>query len=388
MSHLGREKVLQALKLLAPDNLWIFLTREGSDPATRLIFDAGVSGNAAFMLMPDQGALALVANYDQGHVERLGIFDDIRAYDRSFTDMLAAWLNELAPRHVLLNYSETDHLCDGLTHGQYLRFTKLLHSTLPDTDIASSETILARVRARKTPEELGRITEAVGGSITLYDQLLPRLRVGQSEREIQCLMLELAQDLGYGVHLGDYGGPLVCINRVGLAHRAPGNDCVEEGDLLILDHGLECRGYYSDLARTIYFRRANESEAPAEEMHAFQSAYDAITAAFEQLQPGKEGWEIDWAARECHLQNGYPEISHATGHQIGRHVHDGGAILGPRWERYGQAPYIQLEVGNVFTLEPTILQSPRPSMLVEENVVLTEEGATWLSQRQTHLWVV
>jgi len=44
-------------------------------------------------------------------------------------------------------------------------------------------------------------------------------------------------------------------------------------------------------------------------------------------------------------------------------------------------------VGHVFTIEPTILMSPRPSMLVEENVLVTEDGASWLSERQHQLWV-
>jgi Xaa-Pro aminopeptidase len=43
--------------------------------------------------------------------------------------------------------------------------------------------------------------------------------------------------------------------------------------------------------------------------------------------------------------------------------------------------------GQVFTIEPTILMSPEPSMLVEENVVVTAGGAEWLSRRQTELWI-
>ena len=121
---------------------------------------------------------------------------------------------------------------------------------------------------------------------------------------------------------------------------------------------------------------------------AFHSAHEAITAAFEAVKPGLEGWRVDERARAVHLGNGFPEISHATGHQIGRHVHDGGTLLGPRWERYGAAPFGRLEPGNVFTLEPTILQSQGPSMLVEENIVVTETGARWLSERQDELWVV
>lgn len=251
-----------------------------------------------------------------------------------------------------------------------------------------SAPLLASVRGVKTPEEVRRLRLAIEASCTLYDKLLPQLQVGQSERQMQALMLALAADMGVDMERGDYGGALVCINRVGLAHRAPGDDRVQAGDLVIFDHGLRVEGYCSDIARTIYFCREDESGAPTAEKRAFQSAYDAISHAFNAIKPGVQGWQVDQVAREHHVANGYPEISHATGHQIGRHIHDGGTILGPRWERYGDAPQGVLEPGNVFTIEPTILQSPEPSMLVEENVLVTETGAEWLSRRQTHLWTV
>lgn len=388
MSDLGREKSRQALALLGAGTLWLTLTREGSDPATGLLFDTGVSGNAAMMLHPEAGVVALVANYDEGHVERLGVFDEIRAYERSFADALTTWLRELAPHTILLNYSESDHLSDGLTHGQYLKVAALAATAAPHAGLRTSEPLLARVRGVKTPAELERLEHAIRGSGELYARLRPRLRVGMSEREVQALMLAIAADLGLEPYTGGHDGPLVCINRVGLAHRAPGDDRIEPGDLLILDHGLAYRGYYSDLARTLYFLAPGETAAPPEVTAAFRSAYEAISAAFEALAPGREGWEVDAAAREVHLANGFPEISHATGHQIGRHVHDGGTLLGPRWERYGSAPLGKIEAGNVFTIEPTILRSPAPSMLVEENVVVTEAGARWLSERQEELWLV
>lgn len=387
MSQLGVEKSGQALAQVPDGSVWAFVTREGSDPAGKLVFDAAVSGEAAFLLAPGRGVLALVANYDAGHVERLGVFDEIRAYDRSFATGFQAWLRELAPATVWLNFAESDVLCDGLRHGQFLRLQRLLAEALPGTTLASSEPMLQDVRAVKTAEELARLKVAIQGSVELYARTTPRLRIGMSEREVQAMMIDLAAEMGFGVHLGDYGGPLVCINRVGLAHRSPGDDVLEAGDLLILDHALEHRGYHSDLARTIYVPRAGEREAPAAERGAFASAFEAIGAAFAVLRPGVLGHEVDAAARAVHLRHGYPEISHATGHQIGRHVHDGGTILGPTWERYGRAPSGRLRAGQVFTIEPTILMSPAPSMLVEENVVVTEDGAAWLSERQTYLWL-
>ena len=387
MSELGVEKSRQALALVPEGEVWAFVSREGSDPSGKLVFDAAVSGEAAFLLAPGRGVLALVANYDEGHVARLGVFDEIRAYDRSFGAGLQAWMRELGPRRVHLNYSEGDVLCDGLRHGQFLRIQRLLADALPGVDLSSSEPLLREVRGVKTSEELARLRVAIEGSGRLYARIRSELRVGMSEREIQDRMKQIAAELGFGVHLGDYGGPLVCINRIGLAHRAPGDDRLEPGDLLILDHALEHLGYHSDLARTIYLPREGETAPPEAERAAFASAKEAIEAAFAALRPGALGHEVDAAARAVHLRNGYPEISHATGHQIGRHVHDGGTILGPTWERYGHAPHGEIRVGAVFTIEPTILMSPEPSMLVEENVVVTQDGAAWLSERQAELWV-
>ncbi len=88
------------------------------------------------------------------------------------------------------------------------------------------------------------------------------------------------------------------------------------------------------------------------------------------------------------MTNGYPEITHATGHQIGRAVHDGGALLGPRWKRYGGAPYESLEKGMVFTIEPTLFLDDGVHFIVEENIVVTESGMEYLTQRQNELILI
>lgn len=389
MSGLGREKAEQALGVLGPEQVWLFVTQEGSDPATRLVFDAGVSGLAAFVLAPGHGTLALVANYDAGHVERLGVFDEVRSYERSFTEALHDWLQELAPGEVLLNFSESDHLCDGLSHGQFLVVERVIGAALGGgVPIRSSAQVLGRVRGVKTAEELRRLRGAIDGSVELYRRLRTRLAVGQSERQIQAIMHAIADDLGLAMYLGDYGGPLVLIARAGIAHRAPGDDELRPGDTLILDHGLCYEGYFSDVARTFYVRGDGEDGPPEPQRRVFDAVYQAITAGFETLKPGRLGWEVDAAARDTLVGLGYPEISHATGHQVGRAVHDGGTTLAPRWERYGQSAYLPIEAGQVFTLEPTVLQAPAPSALVEENVVVTAEGAEWLTERQDELWVV
>ncbi len=385
---LAQQKIAQAVGTLGPDELWLFLTQEGSDPNVNLVFGTALSGRAALMLHPQRGALGLCANYDRGHLEHQGQFAELRDYTTSFADAFCAWIAELAPRTIRLNFSEHDALADGLSYGQYLSIERLVHQALPDAQLQSSQDLLRIVRGVKTAEELRRLQRAIDLTLELYDRLRPTLQVGQTEREIQARMNALAAELGAAPYLGGHGGPLVCINRVGLAHRAPTDEALRPGDLLILDTGLAVEGYYSDIARTLYVRREGEDQAPEEIRGVFHAIYTAIDAAFAVLTPGATGVEVDAAARSALRQAGQPELSHATGHQIGQRVHDGGTLLGPDWERYNAASQGQVQEGEVYTLEPTVVQSPRPSMIVEENVVVTQGGARYLSRRQDELWLI
>jgi len=131
-----------------------------------------------------------------------------------------------------------------------------------------------------------------------------------------------------------------------------------------------------------------ENEAPIEIRKTFEAAYGAISKAKDALKPGVCGYEVDGVAREYLLSKGMPEITHATGHQIGRECHDGGTLLGPRWDRYGNAPYEKVEENMVFTLEPTILPDQKPFILMEENLVVTGSGAEYLSRRQEELILI
>ncbi|MDH4032775.1 MAG: aminopeptidase P family protein, partial [candidate division Zixibacteria bacterium] len=76
------------------------------------------------------------------------------------------------------------------------------------------------------------------------------------------------------------------------------------------------------------------------------------------------------------------------GHQLGRAVHDGGAIIGPKWERYGKTAEMKLEAGNVFTLELEINLPGIGCVGLEEDVLIVDGGARFLCPRQLELIVV
>ena len=112
----------------------------------------------------------------------------------------------------------------------------------------------------------------------------------------------------------------------------------------------------------------------------------ASEAAAAALRPGIEGWRVDEAARTVLTGAGFPEYQHATGHHVGRSAHDGGGVLGPRWDRYGRTPFYKVEPGNVMTLELGIDNvDGRGYLGLEEMVLVTDDGFEWLSKPQTTL---
>jgi Xaa-Pro aminopeptidase len=100
------------------------------------------------------------------------------------------------------------------------------------------------------------------------------------------------------------------------------------------------------------------------------------------------GWQVDAAARTYLVNAGYPEYQHGLGHHVGRAVHDGATMLGPRWDRYGQTPYGIVEAGNVFTLELGTAVPGRGYIGLEEDVLVTPTGIEWLSTPQRELWLI
>jgi Xaa-Pro aminopeptidase len=119
---------------------------------------------------------------------------------------------------------------------------------------------------------------------------------------------------------------------------------------------------------------------PEPVLRAHQTLVESIDLTAKALRPGVVGWEVDQMARDHLTSRGFPEYAHALGHHLGRAVHDGGGVLGPRWERYGKAPYETVKEGNVYTLEPSIHLPEHGLVSLEEDVVVGAGGAVFLSR--------
>jgi Xaa-Pro aminopeptidase len=389
-----REKADQAQALLRETDLdcWLTFARETGihpDPGVELVVGADVVRNSAFLFGINGERIAITANFDTANVRATGVFHDVVGYDEDVRPDLLAALKRLNPSRIGLNYSTDDVTADGLTHGQWLLLQELLRDTPYLSRLTSAAPLLSRLRGRKTPTEVDRIRRAILTTEVIVERVTHHIRPGASERHLADLIHEEFRHASVAPAWGLDACPIVnCGPESESGHVRPRDDLrLEAGHLVHIDLGVRHDGYCSDLQRMWYVLRPGETEPPEGIRRAFTTVVHAIEAAAAVLRPGARGHEVDAAARRVIVESGYPEFKHGVGHGLGRAVHDGGTLLGPRWPCYGRNVEGVVEAGNVFTLEPSV-RTEAGCVGVEEDVLVTEHGCEFLSSFQRVLKLV
>ena len=384
-----QEKSNQAIGILKETNidLWLTFVRETSgvrDPVLDfLIGPSDLTWQSALMFTKSGERIAIVGRYEADAVERLGIFDAVVGYDEGIRELLLETLQRIKPDKVAVNTSHDNVQADGLTHAMYEMLVGYLNSTPYADRLVSAEPVINALRGRKTQTEVERIRKAVEITDKIYRKTFDFIRVGMTEKEIAAYMHAQMVEAGVGFAWPRESNPAVNSGPESpVGHSGPTDILVQPGHILHFDFGVKYEEYCSDIQRVAYMPREGETIAPSEVQDGFKTVRQAIEAARAAMRPGVQGVEIDSIARQIVTGAGYPEYKHALGHQLGRVAHDGGALLGPLWEKYGDSPKLHLEVGQVFTIEPGLAVPGYGHIGLEEDVVMTENGTEYLGTVQ------
>ena len=387
--NLQKLKISQTKELLKElgIDVWVVFVRETpmmADPVLALVVGHEVTWQSFFIYTSDGQSLALVGNFDKDNFIRSGCFDKVLTYTQSVKEQFVDLITEIDPQKIALNYSTSDSASDGLTHGMFMLISEYLEGTPYHNRIISAEEIVSKLRSRKLPEEINLLRKAAEIASEVWEEASGEIKIGMTEKEVAAIIDSKIKERGCTnsfdtlVNAGDKTEP---------GHGLPTAAKIDKGDLVHIDFGVLYQGFCSDIQRLLYFNRPNENSPPAELLDAFNTVRDIITETGKECRPGKKGYEIDQIARKILTDHGYPEYQHALGHQLGRSVHDGGAILGPEWARYGITPAMPLEENNVFTLELEIMLPGIGCVGLEEDMCITKEGAEFLCNRQKELVV-
>jgi len=389
-----KEKIKQAVSILKEQDIdmWITFVRESSvlrDPVMEMMVGGNSTWQAAFIINKDGDTTAIVGSMEEENFVKAGLYKNVIGYLKSIKEPLVEYITSKDPKKIAINYSKNSVLADGLSYGLY----QVLLDHLADTDyknrLVSSEQIISSLRGRKSAAELALMKEAVKETLKIFDEVTGFIKPGMSEIDIANFVKNIAVERGYELAWEETHCPAVFAGPDPAGpHSGPTDKKIEKGTMVNMDFGIKYKGYCADLQRTWYILKDDEDTPPEPVQRGFDVIRDSIQMVADRIKPGVTGTEMDDIARNYITENGYDEYPHGLGHQVGKTVHDGVAGLFPRWERYGNAPFMKLEEGQVFTIETRLPVKGFGVSTLEEEVYITKDGCQFISEPQKELILI
>jgi Xaa-Pro aminopeptidase len=245
-------------------------------------------------------------------------------------------------------------------------------SGLTRAKVVTTSDLVERLRTVKSPEEVDAVRAAAHLAQDALSEVLPSVRVGQSEQDIAAALESALRRRGSQWH--PFPTIVASGPRSALPHARTSDRRLAAGDWLLLDFGAQVDGYCADLTRTVVVgARADERQRAIYEL--VRSAQDRALGG---VRAGMTGREADALAREVIAGRGFGEsFGHSLGHGLGLEVHEA-PRLAPTAETV-------LPAGAVVTVEPGVYLPGWGGVRLEDDVWVTPEGATLLTNGQTEL---
>ncbi len=243
---------------------------------------------------------------------------------------------------------------------------QFLSQSARDLRLVSAEPALGVLRLRKDEHELAAMRQAVQIAERAFEQILPLIKPGITERELAAELTVALLRNGSAPELPF--APIVAFGANSAnPHAVPGDTPLKKGDLVLFDWGASYNDYFSDITRTLAMGE------PGEEL---RQIYTVVQQANQHGRAagraGVPAGSIDRAARQVIEQAGYGNyFIHRTGHGLGMESHEPPYL-------YAENP-LYLESGMVYTVEPGIYLPGKGGVRIEDDVVVTADGCQSLT---------
>ncbi len=251
---------------------------------------------------------------------------------------------------------------------------RMLREALNGVECVPTDGIVERLRAVKDETEIAALRKAARIADEAFGQVLPLVRPGIAERAV-------AAELEYRIRLlgADCGWPGFIVAsgfRSALPHGVASGKEIGRNEFVTLDFGAIADGYMSDLTRTVFVGKPDERQR-----EIYETVLAANLAAIGGLRPGMDGRRGDALGREIIESRGYGDyFGHGLGHGIGLEIHE------PL--RLSRQSDSVLEPGNVLTVEPGVYIPGYGGVRIEDDVLMTADGAETLTSSPKQLIVL
>jgi Xaa-Pro dipeptidase len=251
---------------------------------------------------------------------------------------------------------------------------RALEAVIPDLRTSDVGPLMAALRMIKDVQELAAIERAVQMVETALQATLAQIRVGISERVLSRICSEAI--MATGAEGESFANIVAAGPGAANPHHQNSERPLQAGDLIIIDCGARYGGYISDITRTVAL-----GEPDDEARQIYELVRLANAAGRDACRPGASGTSIDAATRAVIEAGGYGQyFIHRTGHGFGSETHELPNIVAGSDE--------PLPSGATFTIEPGIYLPGRLGVRIEDDMVLTADGARSLTTLPRELLVI
>ena len=229
-------------------------------------------------------------------------------------------------------------------------------AAVPGTELVPLGRAVEEIRMAKDEQEIALIARACEITSRAFEEIVPLIRPGVTEREL-AISLERAM-----IDLGGDGLAFDTIVASGpngaIPHHVPSGRPFETGDMVTVDCGARYQGYHADMTRTVVLG------APAPwQRDIYALVAEAQAAGIDAAVPGADVRGVDAAARDLIEGAGYGgQFQHGLGHGVGLEIHEA-PILG-----YGRTGTLGDRVP--ITVEPGIYLPGQGGVRIEDTLVV------------------
>jgi Xaa-Pro aminopeptidase len=191
-----------------------------------------------------------------------------------------------------------------------------LATSSPEAEFAALGTAVEDLRMVKDSEEIAAIATACRLTCAAFDDVLPSIRPGVTEKQLAIALERRMVDLG----ADEPGFPTIVASgpNGAIPHHVPTGRAIATGDLVTMDLGARYGGYHADMTRTVAV-----GEPAGWQRDLYQLVAAAQRAGIDAAKPSAHVTAVDAAARDVIVAAGHGmHFEHGLGHGVGLEIHE------------------------------------------------------------------
>jgi Xaa-Pro aminopeptidase len=352
------------------ERLWQSAKAQGLDAAfitnpINVTYLTGFSGDASFLILTQFKTLLVSDGRFTVQIseECPGLDVFIRGPEKTTTTAAIEQMKALAVTNIGF---ESGHL----TVAEFVK----LNTELKTANWKSLENGVEVLRRIKDEGEIAQIRLAIGIAEKAFTIFRATLQPDDTEKNLTDAMENYVRTAGGTETAFD---TIVAVGpRAALPHAPPSLHKVRENPLLLVDWGASGAFYKSDLTRVLWTYNngtLSNERRPSDKLRAVHAVVvEAQRRAIQAMRPGASSKAIDTIARGYIESAGYGGFfNHGLGHGFGMQIHEE-PFFRPSTD-------VTLEAGMVVTCEPGIYLPSWGGVRIEDDVLITPDGAEVLT---------